>query len=254
MCYTVFISTDGSQDLSALPREEFRFEKPIAEEILNVGEFLKYPNRWFLSSKYGGCSCHYRHLMEGNASMGFGEPEEWFPEDEEDVASTGAVYDALAALVGEGHRVDLVDLWNGDAPAILQEVVVDLSVVRRDAFRFWEGARSVNDVVLAWHPSKESPMGSPSKRISLLDLVIFLGCVGCELTIIPWDGLSRRTMLLTRPRRTAISRPSSGFWMRALRPTLSAWILKTEGGVPCSGHSAWVTSTSRRCSSREVRT
>jgi len=107
---------------------------------------LAYPRQWYLQSRYGGCSCHFRHVIyhEGSGPA-FGVPEDWCSEDEDNIEDTAAVYDLLCRLVAEGHRVDLVDFWNGEwsGDGAMEEVTVTvrLSEVPREAFRFFEEYR-----------------------------------------------------------------------------------------------------------------
>jgi hypothetical protein len=140
MCYVVYLSTVSEEDLSAhnhglfmLSRVEDRDEEPAIS-------LLRYPNRWYLESKYGSCSCHFRHWMEGNGDE-FGPTVDWFPEDPEDVESTAAFYDIVARLVRAGDEVDVVDAWNGTPTEDIRTIDVSLARVDRDSFRFFENAR-----------------------------------------------------------------------------------------------------------------
>ncbi|MCX6380814.1 MAG: hypothetical protein NT023_15305, partial [Armatimonadetes bacterium] len=93
----------------------------------------------YLEGQYGGCSCHFRHLFEVEGSeMDFGPPADWFPEDADDVKSTKAVYDVLARLLTEGHKVDLVDVWENTPPEAIPALNVSLGEVDRDSFQFFE--------------------------------------------------------------------------------------------------------------------
>ncbi len=75
--------------------------------------------------------------------MDFCPPEDWDPEEEDNVLSTGAIYDAFLLLVTEGHKVDIVDTWANDPMDGIKTIVVSLSEVGRDGFRFFEGYRFV---------------------------------------------------------------------------------------------------------------
>src|SRR5207248_386415 len=101
---------------------------------------LQYPNRWHLASKYGGCSCHYRHWCKENGDC-FDSPQEWMPEDAEDIESTAAFYELVTVIISAGHQVDLVDVWNGTSREDVRVVDVSLSEVPPEAFRFFENAR-----------------------------------------------------------------------------------------------------------------
>jgi hypothetical protein len=142
MCYTIFLSTTSAEALDALPYELYQFVRTTEKEDQTIGDLIKYPHRWYLTGQYGGCSCHFRHLGEGS-DMYFSPPEDWSPEDADDIESTGAVYDALAHIVTSGHRLDLVDMWNGTDPADIRDLPISLSNVSRDAFRFFENHRFI---------------------------------------------------------------------------------------------------------------
>src|SRR5437763_1689002 len=93
MCNLVYISTTSEDNLAGLQSELFRFEPMVAEEDVRIQNLLSYPNRWYLASRYGGCSCHYRHRMPGfhpdtpdiSIPPSFSKPESWFPEEEDDL-------------------------------------------------------------------------------------------------------------------------------------------------------------------------
>lgn len=70
----------------------------------------------------------------------FDPPQDWSPEDDDDVAATRLVYDVIRQLVEEGEEVEVACHWTSDAPVFIAERV-RLSEVSRDAFRFWDGYR-----------------------------------------------------------------------------------------------------------------
>lgn len=139
MCNLIYISTDSDQDLASLGSNQFKYERMSGEELAKIGPLLSYPNKWFLECQYGGCSCHFRHLLDGS-DFDFGPVADWLPEDEDDVESTAAVYDSLAVLVNAGARVDILDTYEGE-PVFKRDVEVRLSEVKRNDFRFWEACR-----------------------------------------------------------------------------------------------------------------
>lgn len=97
---------------------------------------MEFPNRWFLGCRYGGCSCHFRNLLRENPPE-FGAPEEWFPEDPDDIDATAAFYDLVSRLIAEGHQVDTVTVWTGDYPFdSIWTRVVCLDTVSRQESRF----------------------------------------------------------------------------------------------------------------------
>lgn len=70
--------------------------------------------------------------------MDFAPPTDWFSEDADDVTSTKTVYDVLARLLTEGHKVDLVDVWENIPPEAITALNVSLGEVDRDSFQFFE--------------------------------------------------------------------------------------------------------------------
>ena len=140
MCYLVYFSTTSEADFSEVRSEHFHVLAPDLESDAEGVGLLAYPHRWYLSSRFGGCSCHYRHVC---AERGFGPIEDWSPEELDDVEATYGVYDFLLGLVGEGHQVDVVDLWDGDPSEEVVNIEVNLSEVPREHFRFLFGARLV---------------------------------------------------------------------------------------------------------------
>jgi hypothetical protein len=85
MCYAVYISTDSTEDLSKRNSELVRFEKVTDPNADPCTRLLDLPNQWYVGSKTG-CSCTFRHLM--SVKLGFGEPEDWYPEEQDDVDAT----------------------------------------------------------------------------------------------------------------------------------------------------------------------
>lgn len=142
MCYTIFLSTTSPEALDALPSHLYQFSRPTEAEVKAIGGLLKHPYHWYLTGPYGGCSCHFRHLGEGS-HMYFSAPEDWDPEDAEEIESTMAVYDALAHILASGNALDLIDLWNGMGPEGVKDLPVSLRDVTRERFRFFENYRFV---------------------------------------------------------------------------------------------------------------
>ena len=142
VCYLLFVSTTTDEDLAALPSPLYRFVRDPAADTADMKALLAYPHRWFLECQYGGCSCHFRHVMRAD-DRGFGPPEDWIPEEEDDIESTRAVYDLFARIIGSGHQVDVVDLWEGTPPEDLKQIPVSLGQVPPESFRFLEGRRLV---------------------------------------------------------------------------------------------------------------
>jgi len=82
-----------------------------------------------------------RHLCVSSVELGFGEPEEWLPEETSDIQATKQVAATIRALVTEGAMVDCVDAWaHGlkDAAPLGGDIEVNLSEVSDTFFRFFE--------------------------------------------------------------------------------------------------------------------
>ena len=137
MCYSIYLSTTSQDDLSQLPSKLYRFLPITSEDDPDIIQLLDYPVKWYIQCQYGGCSCHFRHLGEGS-SIDFSPPEDWCPEDADDVEATKAVYDLLAGMLDNGYRVDLIDVWSNTSPEAITPLDVSLNEVTQDAFRFFE--------------------------------------------------------------------------------------------------------------------
>src|SRR5438105_4568891 len=104
MCYVIYLSTTSEEDFLQLPTDLYRFEHADAPGDAPAIGLLQYANKWYLSSRYGGCSCHYRHLAGSDRSApAFGPPEDWCPEDDDNIESTAAVYDVFARILAAGN-------------------------------------------------------------------------------------------------------------------------------------------------------
>ena len=164
MCYSVYLSTNSNEDLSLIKSEEFSLsrlttkDEPDERDMDNTEEaqllrLLSHSNNWYLSGKNGGCSCHFRHTeesfqpnMKKTFMPYFSIPEDWSPEDPEDVESTASFYDALVLMVSRGYQVEILDTWTGTKPARIRSMPVSLSTVSRDQFRFFNGFRFILEV------------------------------------------------------------------------------------------------------------
>ncbi len=106
---------------------------------------LDHQQKWYLQSKYGGCSCHFRHAMGSFSPTTkeeyppeFMAPADWYHEDQEDIESTLAVCGTISKLLADGFSVDMVNQWNGIGPDEIQTLEVSLQNVPNDHFRFFE--------------------------------------------------------------------------------------------------------------------
>jgi hypothetical protein len=141
MCYMLLLSTDSPADLSAHNDALITFSRQLPG--LPEEQLLASPNRWFVGSR-NECSSGFRHLHLTSVDLGFGEPEDWYPEEPEDLAATAKFIGIVRELVASGASVDCVDAWDhSDPPGIAGTVEVDLSRVGDRAFRFFERRRLV---------------------------------------------------------------------------------------------------------------
>jgi len=138
MCYMVYLATDCPDDLSRESTDLVRFERPSVEAQSPSPRVLKHEHTWFVGSK-SGCSCTFRHLCRESVGLGFGVPEDWFPEKQDDLAATRQLYDILKAIVERGHRVEVLDCWSGHEDEDPVALDVSLTDVSADQFRLLEG-------------------------------------------------------------------------------------------------------------------
>lgn len=134
MCYSLYLSTDTSEDLTRYNSELINFKRldAAAAEGLN---HLRNRQRWYVGSK-SECSCTFRHLL--SVELGFGEPVDWNPEGEDEVRATGELYRVIARLVSEGHQVDCLDTWTGASQDDVKTRLVNLNAVSERTFRLFE--------------------------------------------------------------------------------------------------------------------
>ncbi|MET3135108.1 hypothetical protein AAKU55_005411 [Oxalobacteraceae bacterium GrIS 1.11] len=141
MCYMTILSTTSNDDLSVHNNELVKF----SEQMPGVPEekYLQFPRQWFIGSK-DACSCSFRHLYVTSVELGFGAPEDWYPEESEDIEATRQVIAVTRGLIEKGEQVDCVDAWMNDAAdadPLAGDLVVNLSEVDDLAFRFFESHR-----------------------------------------------------------------------------------------------------------------
>lgn len=134
MCYELYLSTGSSEDLDKYNSEFVRFERPEHWDD-KIAKVLQYPQKWFVGSK-SGCSCTFRHLLEGD--LGFDEPQDWMPEEQDAVKATAQLYRVIASVVQGGDKVDCLDVWSGIEPTQIKTISVRLSLVPEKAFRLFE--------------------------------------------------------------------------------------------------------------------
>lgn len=133
MCYALILSTTSNEDLTQFNREDVRFTQQVPDHL--PANLLLYPNKWYVGSRTG-CSCSFRHLHEPD--LGFGIPEDWFPEEEADIEATKMFVLIVRALLAKGEHVDCIDAWEGNGEGPFSQLSVNLSQIRDEEFRFFE--------------------------------------------------------------------------------------------------------------------
>jgi hypothetical protein len=98
-------------------------------------DLLRHQKKWYVGSK-SGCSCTFRRLL--SVELGFGEPVDWYPEDDGEVRATAELYRVISRLIAQGHQVDCLDLWTGAPKGDIKELVVKVQEVSETAFRLFE--------------------------------------------------------------------------------------------------------------------
>ncbi|SUD39501.1 Uncharacterised protein [Ectopseudomonas mendocina] len=138
MCYAVIFSTTSTRNLEKLNNDTLHFSREIPD--LEQLRYLQYPNKWHLTTD-GSCSCGFRHLDMGADELGFSEPEDWLPEEPEDIQATLQVVAILKSLLAEGEKLDCIDVWHGGEhtkPSIKNKIAVNLNALSDVKFRFIE--------------------------------------------------------------------------------------------------------------------
>lgn len=137
MCYMLLLSTDSKYDFAAHNCELIAFHRTLPS--LSEEALLKYPEKWFVSSK-SGCSCSFRHLYVSSVELGFGEPEDWYPEEPEDIEATLIFISVIRNLVSSGAHVECIDAWDhsSELASLSGNIEVNLAEVSDSQFRFFE--------------------------------------------------------------------------------------------------------------------
>jgi len=103
---------------------------------------LHYPYKWYVGSR-SICSCSFRHLAGGG--LGFGEPEDWYPEEPEYIEATLQFIQVVRGLGAQGHAVECIDVWEPvkEKPHPHEQLTVLLDTVSDREFRLFEDYRFV---------------------------------------------------------------------------------------------------------------
>ena len=73
----------------------------------------------------------------------FEPPQDWCPEDSDNVEATLAAYEVFKRIIASGHQLDVVDVWDDMKPEEVEIVRVVLSEVSADHFRFFENRKFI---------------------------------------------------------------------------------------------------------------
>ena len=141
VCYFLHISTDSADDLTVYNSRLLRFEKRVGLQSKHCIALLAFPNQWHVGSK-DDCSCAFRHLDTSDTPW-FGEPEDWCPEEPDEIMATGELYRVLAQLLAAGYAVDCLDVWVGTEPNAIQMLDVSLGDVPEASFQLFHNHRFV---------------------------------------------------------------------------------------------------------------
>ena len=135
MCYAVYISTDSPENMAERNSDLVRFERITDADSDRCTDLLDFPNKWYIGSQ-SICSCTFRQLSA--TELGFGEPEDWYEEEQDDLDATGELYRTLNHILCSGYQLDLVDRWEGSQPEDITILDVSLDDVSERAFRMFE--------------------------------------------------------------------------------------------------------------------
>jgi hypothetical protein len=135
MCYLVYLSTDDDTDLRVHNSPLVAFDRNLDRGEKAPLGILQFAHRWYVGSATG-CSCAFRQLI--SIELGFDVPQDWCPEDPDNIEATKQFYDVVAELVGLGRLVDCMSWWVRTPEDNVIRMNVDLASVSRDHFRFFE--------------------------------------------------------------------------------------------------------------------
>lgn len=135
MCYALYLSTDSQKDLTKHNSDLVRFEPILNDDENHFTMLLKNRNKWYVGSK-SGCSCTFRHLK--SIELGFGEPEDWYREDQDETDATKELFYLIEQLIFCEDQVDCISIWEGSDPEDVVKMDVQLSFLSEVSFRFFE--------------------------------------------------------------------------------------------------------------------
>jgi hypothetical protein len=141
MCYMIVVSTDSDKDLTCFNSSLMRFSRQMPK-FPRIA-FLQHPYKWCLESR-DGCGCGFRHLDHENIELGFSEPEDWWPEDADDIAATMEAVSAFKTILADGARLDCIAAWTSndiELEPLNGADIIELTAMEAASFRFFEGHR-----------------------------------------------------------------------------------------------------------------
>jgi len=140
MCYYVYLSTDADTDLTVHNSPLLAFDRNLDRGEKAPLDVLRFVHKWYVGSA-AGCSCALRQFC--STDMGFHVPQDWSPEDPDDIEATRQFYDAVAELIGRSKQVDCVSWWVHTPADKIVSMNVDLATVSKETFLFLENHRYV---------------------------------------------------------------------------------------------------------------
>lgn len=142
MCYSIFLSTDSTEDFAINTYLYLCFSKDLSPEPSeqDLLPLLAYPNRWFLNrSEFGGCSCHFLHSRDDHQ---FREPLDWLPQGADDVSATEEAYNVFSEIIRSGYKLDVLDVFsNRETNIEIRDLEISFGSIEAISFRFFENYR-----------------------------------------------------------------------------------------------------------------
>jgi hypothetical protein len=141
VCYLIYLSTTSKEPFGDSGRTLYKMYPIGPDDDARIVGLFEYPEKWYVECQYGGCSCHFRHNGTDQYAPSFSPPEDWCPEDEDDIEATAALVALFQRIIGDGHQLDVIDVWTGTPPELINTLDVNLSELPVDSFRFFENYR-----------------------------------------------------------------------------------------------------------------
>jgi hypothetical protein len=133
MCYSLYLSTNSNQDLKKYNDSQISFKKIDKED--EIVQLLKNENKWFVGSS-SGCSCTFRYLSDD--SLEFGEPEDWMPEEKEEIEATLKLYEVIYKLIADGYSVECINTWEDIKSSDIKTLELEIDKISAKEFRLFE--------------------------------------------------------------------------------------------------------------------